>query len=525
MPNSKAPSRVSSRIAARNNLFGQVDSNGTQDVPTDHNLTGYTPNSSSSRSGLDRTVVSQNRIVPLMSLSFPWELGPRTTSSPGTPSTIPTPEYSSITAQEIRREFARMSRQDQRLPTVEENVNPDVRANIGGMSLRDYVDASVGAAQASMMRSIEQNLAVMIPQAIRNSLDSHVNSTLNNDHNRNGHEGQYHSQPRFNAQSYQQDASFHGQRSRQQQDAGLPNQQQPNPDFYRGGHTQYVNQNLSLGYKPMTPLQLQKWGLRFDGTSKNVSVEDFVFRAESLRIDYNCPWDIFVKGFHHFLTGRAYDWIWEFRQQNPYCQWDHLKYHLIKKFRNFESDFEIQRRMMERRQLPSETADSFITEVVKLRNQMRVQIHEYEIVRIIKDNLKDGLMQLVYPKDIETIEELLEECKRAERNIAKRAPFRQQQQNFRRVHELDYYETEQEHYHQEVEALQQTPTTTKQLTCWNCKMLGHSFIDCPTEQRNIFCFKCGFDGVTSPKCPKCLGNSTRNMQRTGLTCSKQSQTQ
>lgn len=96
----------------------------------------------------------------------------------------------------------------------------------------------------------------------------------------------------------------------------------------------------------------------------------------------------------------------------------------MKKFPNFESDFEIQRHIMERRQLQSETADVYISEIIKLKNQMRVQIQEYEIVHIMKDNLKDGLVQLIFPKNIETIDELSEECKRAERNIAKRSSYR-----------------------------------------------------------------------------------------------------
>lgn len=70
----------------------------------------------------------------------------------------------------------------------------------------------------------------------------------------------------------------------------------------------------------MTPLQLQKWGLKYDGSSKSVSVEEFIFRAESLRVDYVCSLDVFIKGFHHLLTGRAFDWTWQFRQQNPLCE-------------------------------------------------------------------------------------------------------------------------------------------------------------------------------------------------------------
>lgn len=174
---------------------------------------------------------------------------------------------------------------------------------------------------------------------------------------------------------------------------------------------------------------------------------------------------------------------------------------------------------MERRQLPSESADIFISEIIKLKNQMRIQLQEYEIVRMIKDNLKEGLIQLIYPKNVGTIEELLEECKRAERNIAKRISYRQQQQNYRRINELDI-EGNLQSEHVGIEALNKVYTSGKQVICWNCRITGHSFIDCPLEQRNIFCYKCGFDGVTSPKCPRCSGNPIRNMLKTGPTCSE-----
>lgn len=118
----------------------------------------------------------------------------------------------------------------------------------------------------------------------------------------------------------------------------------------------------------MTPLQLQKWGLKYDGSSKSVSVEEFIFRAESLGVDYVCSLDVFIKGFHHLLTGRAFDWTWQFRQQNPLCEWTYLKFCFIKKFRTFQSDFEIQRRIIERRQLQSESADVYISAIIRLKN-------------------------------------------------------------------------------------------------------------------------------------------------------------
>lgn len=51
---------------------------------------------------------------------------------------------------------------------------------------------------------------------------------------------------------------------------------------------------------------------------------------------------------------------------------------------------------------------------------MRDQIPEFGLVKIVKDNLKEGLSQLLYLMNIYTMDKLVEECRRAERNIFKR---------------------------------------------------------------------------------------------------------
>lgn len=510
------PSRSSSRIASRNNPSGSSQNQhiastsgptlsnnnplGNQSLPnnntSDQNISNMSTNSAPDA---NQTVV-QNVIPPLMASNVPPPTGLQTTSSPGTNTAVGSPEFSSATAQEVRNQFERDSRQQPLL----ENVNLEAPINSNdGPSLREYITASVRIAQNQALRTMEERLAVMIPQVVRNSIDSLRNSSFNTqDPNRSEQE------PTLN--SHYMPNNFEQR------------QQQTNNNN-REHYSQNFSQNFAIGCKPMTPLQLQKWGLKFDGSSKNISIEEFVFRAESLRVDYSCPWDVFVKGFHHLLAGRAYDWIWQFRQQNPLCEWEFLKYNLIKKFRNFESDFEIQRKIIERRQLPNETADIFISEIIKLKNQMRVPIPELEIVRIIKDNLKEGLVQLIYARNIESIDVLIEECRRAEANISKRMHYRQPQQQFRRIHEIEF-DNDSCDPTSDVEAIHAT-TTAKQITCWNCKKAGHTYIECEVEQRNIFCYKCGFDGVTSPKCPRCVGNRFKSMGNAGNPCSQKDTSQ
>lgn len=76
-----------------------------------------------------------------------------------------------------------------------------------------------------------------------------------------------------------------------------------------------------------------------------------------------------------------------------------------------------------------------------------------------------------------------------------------------------------------IEAIQINTHTARQMVCWNCKLTGHSFVDCISEQRNVFCFRCGFDNVITPKCPRCRGNDKTNMSKTGQACSDQHRAQ
>ncbi|GBP01425.1 hypothetical protein EVAR_101031_1 [Eumeta japonica] len=59
------------------------------------------------------------------------------------------------------------------------------------------------------------------------------------------------------------------------------------------------------------------------------------------------------------------------------------------------------------------------------------------------------------------------------------------------------------------------------IRCWNCQSMGHSYIYCPEEARNIFCYKCGERGVTTPNCKnQHMGNQKRSEMATGDSRSK-----
>ncbi|KAI8114810.1 hypothetical protein CVS40_12867 [Lucilia cuprina] len=56
---------------------------------------------------------------------------------------------------------------------------------------------------------------------------------------------------------------------------------------------------------------IQNWGLKFDGTSTGLTVEEFLYRLKSLTIDnFQGDFNIICKNLHIFLTGKAREWFW-----------------------------------------------------------------------------------------------------------------------------------------------------------------------------------------------------------------------
>lgn len=258
-------------------------------------------------------------------------------------------------------------------------------------------------------------------------------------------------------------------------------------------------------------IRIDKWGIIFDGTNRTTSIEDFVFRVETLQNDYGCEWREVLKSFHHLLSGPALDWFWDHRRFNNVSRWRDLKAALISQFHRFDSDFDIHRKILDRRQQNQETFDDFYNAVIRLRNQLRSPISERDIVSIMKGNLKSPMAQLLFPVQSISLAQFAKECRRAEnllnnhRSFSNRFPPRS-------VHELDYEDVVAEET-SEVDAFN---TNVRKLICWNCKKEGHTFMECVEEKRNLFCYKCGLENTVTPKCPVCQGNLKTNMSRVGV---------
>lgn len=285
------------------------------------------------------------------------------------------------------------------------------------------------------------------------------------------------------------------------------------PSFYnenvRSGSDGRTSREQSRPPSSPNAVRVDKWGITFDGTSKSISIEDFVFRVETLQADFGCEWKDVLKSFHHLLSGPAREWFWDFRRFSNITRWIDLKAALITQFHRFDSDFDIQKKILDRRQNSQESFEDFYNAVIRLRNQLRFPLSERDLITIMRGNLKAQMAQLLFAVPSNSLAEFAKECRRAEnllnsqRHYSARYPPRA----------INMLETEpiEDEYVPEVDAM----NINRTIICWNCREEGHLFVDCPEERRALFCFKCGLENTVTPRCPNCQGNRVVNVSRNG----------
>ncbi|KAI8126620.1 hypothetical protein CVS40_3406 [Lucilia cuprina] len=273
----------------------------------------------------------------------------------------------------------------------------------------------------------------------------------------------------------------------------------------------------------LTRIRVDKLGINFDGNPVHLSIDDFVFRLEHLQVHYQIPWSEILRDFHLLMSGSAREWYWLYVRTHGTLDWPGLRQALMGQYKTTRSNFEIMRDLVERKHQNGETIDSYFQAMCQIRSRLIHPIPEYDLIKIIKRNLKVNIGIIVYPISVSSVEQLRVECNEAERNFP-RKDVRNMPSIVRPtkyVNELYHDNTEEiecspENY-EELAALNVNPQPRNSLiTCWNCRQQGHVFMECPSMERTLFCYKCGRPNVITPRCPNCQsGNLFRSLGAKG----------
>ncbi|KAI9575491.1 hypothetical protein GQX74_015725 [Glossina fuscipes] len=105
-------------------------------------------------------------------------------------------------------------------------------------------------------------------------------------------------------------------------------------------------------------IDLNRWHVKFDGSGKDLTVESFVFRVERLRQQHQISHEELFAEFHCLVTDQASKWYWQLledREGDVTFDYFALKTELLNQFKTADSDYELIREIMERKQQNAET--------------------------------------------------------------------------------------------------------------------------------------------------------------------------
>lgn len=306
----------------------------------------------------------------------------------------------------------------------------------------------------------------------------------------------------------------------------IPIPVQPPSNLFSNGQAAVQGRN-----RPGLTHTLSKWTVRFGGSAKDLAVDEFFFRVENLATADNVHADSLVLGLHCLLTGNASDFYWVQRRKYPNHVWAALKSSMIAHFAKQETDLEIRKLIMERRQAFNEGFGDFSLAVECLAARLTRQMDDLELMEILRQNMSSKLQTclLMYPTP--NVEILKGACRKFERLWATQSEPAKDRRISSRMAELGFddnpqveavrgpndaqlnytgscqvFGDEQEAVGYNVAALnrpRQIPNRGEYMICWNCDDIGHSFGDCTSPDRKVFCYGCGSKNAYKPSCVKC----------------------
>lgn len=143
-------------------------------------------------------------------------------------------------------------------------------------------------------------------------------------------------------------------------------------------------------------------------------------RLEYYQWQYNIPWSEIIRDFPLLLAGRAESWYWLFLKTNRFHDWEGLKSSLLSQYQSSKSNFEIITELAQRKQQQNESIDNFFHAMGQIRSKLVQPISEYDMIKIMKKNVRDNIARIVYPIPVNSVEQFRIKSNEGERNFLRR---------------------------------------------------------------------------------------------------------
>lgn len=250
---------------------------------------------------------------------------------------------------------------------------------------------------------------------------------------------------------------------------------------------------------------IRNWKIHFSGDTSEVSVNEFIYRVNTLtNANLRGDFDLLCSYAHILFEGKAMKWFWRYHRSCDVIDWDDLCDALKRQYKDYNTDFDIRDDILRRKQRHNETFDEFYDAVMVLCDRLHTQISEHELCETLQRNLRPEVRHEILHLEITRIAQLRRAVRRHEKfikdtsfsTLGKRTP---QKSQISEVFEDDMNPHRGENAQN---SDSEVCLVVKSGKCWNCDNVGHSFIDC-LEPRTVFCYGCGAKNVYKPKCSNC----------------------
>jgi len=230
--------------------------------------------------------------------------------------------------------------------------------------------------------------------------------------------------------------------------------------------------------------QMRKWGLHFDGKDPWAFLE----RVDELRVEYEYPDELVLRGLPEVLRGDAL--LWYRNARDGWRDWTDFVAEFKTVFLPHRYRLQLQDEIRERKQKTGEASLRYSTAVLSLMRRAGGYTEEERVERLYQ-NMHPDYQWRIRRRDVRTTRDLLleatefEDLQRrqktatAERPLARDAPITATTASYNRA---EY--------------------------CWRCKQRGHTRFECRRAQKK-FCSQCGKDDVWTRDCHPAPGNEPR----------------
>lgn len=296
---------------------------------------------------------------------------------------------------------------------------------------------------------------------------------------------------------------------------------------------------------PRSPAScMQSWNLNFDGSCKEFTVEEFIFRTEHLAKTSNIPLVVVADNLYILLRGIALQFYWECIKKLNVNTWPALKSEMISRFKNRHIVSQIRSALDIRKQKYNESFYSFYNSIMTISAPMQDLLSQDDLLNILRKNMRPGLRAFLAIRRYESVNELVNDCIEFEQtwseidynpefaclsrkrvseisNVDISSPLENLTLNpeFEQPPELCAMSSETIKYgYRDQKSISRKFHTNKEIICWNCHIVGHTFKNCELPlQHERFCYGCGTANVLKPHCKKCNSQISGNAQKSVLT--------